>query len=266
MATDSDKPPAGRRRAERAVLGLAAVIACALATGGGALAITGGREDAGPLRRSAVMVLGSAGNVCTGIVVAPSVVLTAGHCATNAAQHRVHYMEGSRPILLTPAAVAVHPGYDKGAIAGRRRSIDLALIRLDAPLPASFAPIALDSGAPPRAGADMTVGGYGSVGRAPADGRFRTADLAVIEPYGPGKVLLWLGDPQGRGVRPGAGACEGDSGGLIAHDDLLTAVTTWSKGDGKTPCGMMTQGVLVAPQRAWIDRTLAGWGEQARWD
>ena len=82
-------------------------------------------------RARGVMVLSSKGGVCSAVVVARDVVLTAAHCATGADQHRVHWMgEDGKPVLIAPAAKAVHPGYDAKAIAARRRSIDLALLRL----------------------------------------------------------------------------------------------------------------------------------------
>ncbi len=47
-------------------------------------------------------------------------------------------------------------------------------------------------------------------------------------------------------------------------------MTTWASGSGrgsdKSACGGVSQGVLVGPQRAWIDRTLAGWGAAPRWE
>jgi hypothetical protein len=44
------------------------------------------------------------------------------------------------------------------------------------------------------------------------------------------------------------------------------AVTTWASGAKGRICGEYSQGVLLGPQRAWIDATLAGWGRAARWD
>jgi secreted trypsin-like serine protease len=89
----------------------------------------------------------------------------------------------------------------------------------------------------------------------------------VVEPYGPGKVLLWAADPVGAGKRAGPGACQGDSGGpMVGRDgDGVVAVTSWSTGPSGKSCGLLSQGVLVAPQRRWIDGTLAGWGERANW-
>ncbi|GGC73624.1 S1 family peptidase [Chelatococcus reniformis] len=243
---------------------LYAAVAALLSVAPPARAVVGGAEVDGALKASTVMVLGSAGNVCTGIVVAPTAVLTAGHCATNAAEHRIHYMDGGgQPVLLSIADVAVHPNYDAGAIKGRRRSIDLALVRLATPLPARFVPAGLTAAAvPPRAGTRVVLGGYGADGKGRSDGRFRSAELSVAEPYGPGTVLLWLAPGAGAAA---AGGCEGDSGGPIARGDAVIAVTTWSKGNGRAACGAMTQGVLVGPQRGWIDRTLAAWGADPRW-
>src|SRR5215218_5219950 len=79
----------------------------------GARAIVGGQPDEGPLSRQSVMVLSSNGGVCSAVVLAPDVVLTAAHCATGAAEHRVHFRdEAGEPVLIVPAAKAVHPGYN----------------------------------------------------------------------------------------------------------------------------------------------------------
>ncbi len=49
-----------------------------------------------------------------------------------------------------------------------------------------------------------------------------------------------------------------DGGGVVA-------VTSWSTGPSGKSCGLLSQGVLVSPQRNWIDRTLSQWGESATW-
>lgn len=225
-------------------------------------AIIGGAIDTGPASASTVMVLGSGGAVCSGVVVSPLAILTAAHCADSSREHRVHYMENGQPVMLTPAAAATHPQYVKDAIAARRQSIDLAILRLAQPLPSRFTPATLSIGPQPRAGASVTVSGYGSVGREAADGKFRSVIAPVVEPWGPGKILLWIGAPKGKS----AGACAGDSGGPISETDgEVIAITSWSKGAGSAPCGQTTQGVLLPPQRDWIDDTLAGWGLSATW-
>jgi hypothetical protein len=227
-----------------------------------AAAILGGSEDPSGLAASTAMVLSSRGGMCSGIVLAPEAVLTAAHCVAGA-DIRVHWREAGEPVLVVPASVAVHPGYDPAAIRTRRRSTDLALVRLAAPLPARFVPAAL-AGAAPGAGTALLVGGYGVAreGDPRSTGTFRTAALAAIEPYGPSRILVWMAAPGGAARGP----CTGDSGGPAAGPDgAVVAVVTWSSGPGRAACGGRSQGVLVGPERGWIDRTLAGWSARAAW-
>lgn len=229
-------------------------------------AIVQGREG-GPLAAASLMVLNARGGVCSGLVLAPDVILTAGHCVAGGVEIRVHYRESDgRPALLPIAGATVHPEYRADAAARRQRSVDLALVRLAAPL-AGFARAEL-SAALPRAGAEVVVAGFGAT--VESDPRtmsaLRSARLTVIEPYGPSRILLWAADPAGKGRSPGAGACNGDSGGaMVDAQGGVVAVTSWSTGPGKSRCGLLTQGVLIGPQRPWIDATLAGWGRTALW-
>jgi hypothetical protein len=227
----------------------------------GAGAIVGGAEDSGPLARASIMVLSSNGGVCSAVVVARDAVLTAAHCATGAAEHRVHFRdEAGQPVLIAPAGKAIHPGYDAKAIESRRRSVDLALIRLPAPLPARFETAAL-SVARPAKDAGLLVAGYGVAreGDARSTGTFRAVSLRAVEPYGPSQILVWA---KGEGV---AGACQGDSGGPMAMGAGVFAVTSWSTGASGRGCGGLTQGILLGPQRAWIDGVLKSWTRAARW-
>ncbi|MCP8937787.1 S1 family peptidase [Alsobacter sp. SYSU M60028] len=248
----------------RAMGRLAAALAFATGAGGAALAVVKGR-DAPELARHAVMVLDDRGGFCTGVVVAPDVVMTAGHCIAGAKAWRIHFRDAAgAPTMLEPSGVALHPGYNGQAVQNRRQSIDLALVRLPAPLPAPFAPVALaasdaSGGKLSFAGRTLGVGGYGlaAEGEPRTGGRFRLAELGVVEPYGPSRILVWLSDPSSK---PGAGACQGDSGGPVFGDGgEVVAVTVWAEGVGKAKCGGLTQALLVAPQRGWIDSVLAKW-------
>jgi len=227
----------------------------------GAQAIVGGVEDQGPLARRSVMVLSSKGGVCSAVVVARDVVLTAAHCVTGADEHRVHYRdEAGEPVLIAPSAKAVHPGYNAKAIETRQRSIDLALVRIPQPLPERFERATLTAARPAK-DETITVGGYGLArdGDARTTGTFRIASLTVTEPYGPSKILLWS---QGKGV---AGACQGDSGGPMAWGAAVSAITSWSAPARGRSCGGTTQGILLGPQKDWIDRTLRRWDRAALW-
>ncbi len=231
-------------------------------------AVVGGR-DGGPAAAATLMVLNARGGVCTGIVLSPRIVLTAAHCAAGNVEIRLHWKEAGsdEPVLVSPVAVAIHPEYNGDAVANRRRSIDLALLRMTRALPGRFAPASLIDGALPRAGSPVTLAGYGvsREGEARTTGTYRSAALSTVEPYGPGKILIWAADPTGAGKKPGPGACQGDSGGPMLLPDGVVAVTSWSTGPSGKSCGLLSQGVLVAPQRGWIDRTLSNWGESANW-
>ena len=250
------------RRAALASLALTA----GLALSRPALAIVGGDPAEGAVRQSLVMVLAEGGNACSGVLVAPQAVLTAGHCVPKGRQIRVYAptSDASSPHLIAPLASAVHPGYVSNAPGTRRRSVDLALLQLPEPLPASYAPATLASGEAPGAGEAVLVAGDGlsEEGRGSSSGKPRSATLSVIEPYGRSRLLLWAVPAEGAK----AGACAGDSGGgMLTNATALVAVIAFAEGAGNSHCGKLTQGVLVAPQRGFIDATLARWGAEARW-
>jgi hypothetical protein len=208
------------------------------------------------------MVLSSNGGVCSAVLVAQDVVLTAAHCVTGADEHRVHFRdEAGEPVLIAPSAKAVHPGYNAKAIETRQRSIDLALVRIPKNLPGRFESATLTI-AKPAKDETVIVGGYGlsREGDAKTTGTFRAASLTVTEPYGPSKILLWT---QGAGA---TGACQGDSGGPMAAGRAVVAITSWSSPARGRSCGGTTQGVLLGPQREWIDRTLKAWGRATSWN
>ena len=208
-----------------------------------------------------VMVLaserGKAG-FCSGVVLAPDVVLTAAHCVPLGADLRIHFRdETGAPILLGVTDVARHPLYQADAARRRRRSIDLALVRLATPLPARFSPTALDESAAVAVGDRFKLAGFGvsREGVETTAGVLRAGVLVVREPLS--HILLWANDPTGRGL----GACSGDSGAPILSLDgsRVVAIVDWATGTGAQTCGALTQATFVAPQREWINRTLALW-------
>jgi len=214
------------------------------------------------LEPHAVMVLGSKGSFCSAVVLKQDVLLTAAHCVTGSSDYRVHWRGADgTPILEAPAAISIHPGYAKDAAQARKRSIDLALIKLKSPLPTLFDRVKL-SDMEPRTGDRLSVAGYGlgNENDPATSGVFRVASLGVIEPYGPSSILVWLTDPTTGPKSAGAGACTGDSGGPIFDAaGSLVAITVYAEGPGKARCGALTQGLLIKPQRAFIDATLKKW-------
>ena len=228
-----------------------------------ALALVGPASEDQSFAAHVVMVLkrgGDRAGFCTGVVLAPQVVLTAAHCVAPIKDMRIHYKDDTgRPEIVEVRAVAVHPGFRADALSKRVVSIDLALVETQAPLDARFSAAELDEAGAVAVGQSVRVVGYGlgREGEGTSGGVLRSAALQVRAPLS--AILLWAEDPNGAG----AGACSGDSGGPILSGDgaKVLAITTWSAGPNRgIHCGAVTQGPLIAPQRAWIDGVLKRWG------
>lgn len=230
-----------------------------------ALAIVGVSEPAPELSPYVVMVLSRSGKTsgfCSASVLAQDTVLTAAHCVAEPSNTRVHFRDAQgQPVLIDVAAIIKHPGYRADAVQARHVSIDMALIRLAEPLPTRFKPIALAEAGAIKAGQDFRIAGFGVTreGAGASSGALRVGRISARLPLS--SILLWAHDLQGRGT----GACTGDSGGpiLVLDQPIVVAVADWAEGKGAQKCGALTQGALVAPQRAWIESVLAGW-TQAR--
>ncbi len=231
-----------------------------------AWALVGPTSDAAGVEPYLVMVLNHVGRLsgyCSGLVVAADVVLTAAHCVPQGAAVKVHFRDpANAPVLLDVAAIERHPDYHPDAIRTRERSIDLALIRLSAPLPDRFK--AAPTGAAAAAivpGTPFRLAGFGlsKEGDPRSSGQLRVAAVVAREPLS--KLLLWA-----RGLSGSGGACTGDSGGpVFAQDsDTVVALMVWSAGSGGRQCGALTQAVWLAPEKIWIDSVLARWASTGK--
>ncbi len=241
---------------------LAWLMAASLGWAAPAAAVVGAADEDARFSDRVVMVLtrgADKAGFCSGVVLGPRVVLTAAHCLRPAGDMAVHYRDANgAPVVLAVQATATHPLYRADAIAQRVVSIDLALLETRTPLDPRFAAPPLASGDGPAVGDTAILAGYGIAreGEPLTGGALRSARLAVRAPLS--KILLWAEDAD----HAGAGACAGDSGGpLFAGDgETVLAIVAWSSGPRGRHCGALTQGPLVAPQRGWIDATLARWG------
>ncbi len=239
---------------------LFALVAAALSAAP-AGAVVGPSESGARFADHVVMVLSRGGDregFCTGIVLGPRAVLTAAHCLRPTRDMVVAYRDASgKPVLVAVAAAEAHPLYRPNAIAERQVSIDLALIETETPLDPRFTPPRLAEGDGPAVGDETILAGYGVAreGIPSSGGALLSARLKVRAPLS--RILLWAED----GAAGGAGACGGDSGAplYLGDGETVAAIVAWTSGEHGKRCGGLTQGPLIAPQRDWIEATLARW-------
>ena len=162
-----------------------------------ARAIVGSNRDGAAFSDRVVMILtrGPQGSgFCTGVVLAPRVVLTAAHCLRPASDMLVHFRDDAgAPVFIPVEASQAHPRYRPEAMTARVVSIDLGLIETQRPLPPSFRAVGLSQVDRPPIGSSATVVGFG-VGRegtSKSGGVLRAVTLAVREPAS--QILLWAG-------------------------------------------------------------------------
>jgi S1-C subfamily serine protease len=207
------------------------------------------------IARHVVLIVGSRGNSCTGVALAPDLVLTAAHCVLPGADYKVVEFDAQRrPALRDVDAVARHPQFDLNTLLGHRATADVALMKLVAPLPAGFAPAPLAEPTRVAVGASLLVAGYGVAVR--GDGRtggtVRAANLVVTGQ--PGTLQIRLFDPATKGERAGLSACTGDSGAPVFDANLhVIGVVSWSTGPKLSAgCGGLTGVTPLVRYRDWI--------------
>ncbi len=251
---DTRSEPVGTRLNARAAFALSTL---ALVSATPASAVVGPSADGAAFAQETVMVLtrGPEGSgYCTGVVLSPRAILTAAHCLRPASDMLVHFRDADgAPVVIAVTAALAHPDYRPDARVRRVRSIDVGLIETSEPLPPRFHAAEIAEGPPPAPGDGVEIVGYGlqREGEAKSGGRLRALRVPVREPRS--QVLLWIG--------PGGGACSGDSGGPIYGVDgaSVFATVAWTEGEHGLECGSLTQGVLLAPLRAWIESAIQRW-------
>jgi secreted trypsin-like serine protease len=208
--------------------------------------------------RHVVLIVGGRA-LCTGVVIAPDLVLTAAHCVLSNGKYRLVTFERRRSAVRDVISVAPHPQFSPVA-----DSPDLALVKLAAQNSSKLTPVQLsERRAPPAVGDRFIVAGFGVgvQGNRRTAGKLRAATLVATDR--PSSQQLSLIDPQKLGESAGLGVCNGDSGGpvLDEHDGALVGIISWSsRTDGEPVCGFLSGVVPLARYRYWIMETAAKLG------
>lgn len=194
--------------------------------------------------------------LCSGTLIAPDVVLTAGHCIdthpTEVLLGSVDYTKPGGEAIRVKSATA-YPSWET--------EFDVGVLVLDHAAAAKPRPIASACTAKDlEPGNAVTVVGFGLTDAAGTgqNTKLHQAKLAVVDPACTSDLACNSKvAPNGEFVAGGDGvdACFGDSGGPIYLDDALIGVVSRGLGTSAEPCG--GGGVYVRADRvvSWIEST-----------
>jgi hypothetical protein len=239
------------RRPALALIALLSFSPAAGALVGGAEVVRG--NGAG---RHIVMIISTRGSLCTGTAIARDLVLTGGHCVAPAATYRV-LLPDIKPPGLGIRSIAIHPRYNPKDYASGRVTADVALIKLEQPLPAGIVPAAVALVTSVAPGDRFVIAGYGGTSPGSEAGNGVPRAAALIATGKPGTLQIRLFDPATRDQRSGLGACTGDSGGPAFVENngtfAVIGVVSWSTGAASTAgCGGLTGVTPLALYRGWV--------------
>jgi len=220
------------------------------------------RDPDGP-RGSVVRVESSGGELCSGAMIAPDLVLTAAHCVLERSNYRVTGVDRAfRPRTVRAIAAAMHPAFVAGTTPRTQPGVDLAILKLEAPLGPDFVPLDPNQAGRVDAGQPVDLAGFGVVGEG-RNGSARVLRQTRLVSLGTLEVanrVLVVADGERLAETSGAGACRGDSGGPILGGGpggyQLLGIVSWSSGAlasrTRTACGGLTAVTPVAEHASWI--------------
>lgn len=203
---------------------------------------------------------------CGGTAIGSRWVVTAAHCVQGPEGDDTKWdrieitagdqsLEGTTTISRVATDVVCHAGFDYSYLAN-----DIALIRLDEPLPAEIKPAKMDGYRRPSvtAGGIAQVAGWPVTGAKAGQALLQTIALAVKKVEWPGYITVTSPSGQLEGVCRGesGGPIVGVSGGQRQLAGVLSGIETGTENSAGEPCmqaGYEMYYTPIAAYRNWID-------------
>jgi len=233
-----------------------AAVACVFSAS--ALAVSGQAPPAtGWAARAIVMVVDPYGNLCTGTALARDLVLTAAHCVARKDRYEVKVYQMDEGI--TVHSIAAHPHFNLENYRKSRATADVALLKLDRPLPDVIVPATVALPRRVKVGERLTIAGFGTVADRSAEGLGIPRMASLIVTGKPGSLQIRLVDPATRNKTNGLGACTGDSGAPAfdiagpRESGAVIGVVSWTTAAANEEgCGGLTGLTPLLLYRSWI--------------
>lgn len=167
--------------------------------------------------------------ICSGVIIAPHFILTAGHCAQGIKKGKIYFGLVAKPKTATAiyqiTKVTLHPRYCRSCLMNDgmlSNGNDLSIVEFDKDLPEGFEPVEFANFDQVKTDATVYLAGYGATEK-------QEYDVLKVTNV----LIKQTDDSEFKTQETKSGSCDGDSGGpaFFQEGDKLTLAGITSRGD-----------------------------------